>query len=110
MNEWELKYTGCCDICGEPKPIEQIRPGVELGWKVGYVCDKHVFSDPPSRKELVDTARTMMDAKAPHWTNAKKNMVLAAEAHRLPPPAPCDKDDFHRRGAVRWINIPRTPP
>jgi hypothetical protein len=38
-DSWTSEYTGKCDLCGQPKPIEDVRAGVAFGWRVGYVCN-----------------------------------------------------------------------
>jgi hypothetical protein len=37
---WEKGYTGHCDICQRKTHFTDIRPGMNCGWKVGYVCSK----------------------------------------------------------------------
>lgn len=35
---WEETYEGKCDICHTQKHITEVSPGVQYGWRVGYVC------------------------------------------------------------------------
>lgn len=37
-DKWEETFDGKCDICRAPKTINEVTPGVQFGWRVGYVC------------------------------------------------------------------------
>lgn len=36
---WVSGFEGKCDLCRKPKKIDQVHPGVQFGWRVGYVCN-----------------------------------------------------------------------
>jgi len=35
---WEESYEGKCDICHATTALSDVTPGVQYGWRVGYVC------------------------------------------------------------------------
>jgi len=37
-DKWEETFDGKCDICRATKTINEVTPGVQFGWRVGYVC------------------------------------------------------------------------
>jgi hypothetical protein len=36
--EWLKSFEGRCDVCAQPKSIDEVMPGIDFGWWVGYVC------------------------------------------------------------------------
>lgn len=37
-DDWENSFEGKCDICRKDKQLHEVKPGVQYGWRVGYVC------------------------------------------------------------------------
>jgi hypothetical protein len=38
LGSWECEFEGRCDVCGRSRLIDEVSPGTEMGWRVGYIC------------------------------------------------------------------------